>query len=491
MARKPKAAAAAAVRSLKIEYRDPASLAAYDRNARVHTPAQVRQIAQAMREFGWTNPMLVDESGGIVAGHGRLAAAQSIWAKGEDIAGCPGGQVPGLVVPGLTPERRAALVLLDNRIALNAAWNEEILASELRLLQDDGWSLTDLGFGLEEIAALLAETTAGHTDPDDAPPAPDAAATVARAGDVWVCGPHRVVCGDCTVPQTVEAALRGYKPRLMVTDPPYGVEYDPAWRQAAGIGSAGAAVGKVLNDDRADWRAAWALFPGAVAYVWHGGLHAATVAASLEAVGLRVRAQIVWVKTRPAISRGAYHWQHEPAFYATVDGEADGWRFIPEHEVSAYAVREGDRADWRGGRKQSTVWQIEHLKSDTGHGTQKPVECMRRPIENNSGPGEVVYDPFLGSGTTLIAATQAGRVCVGCELNPSYVDVIVRRWQDFTRQSAVLEGDGRSFEAVGKERLEQGDGRQDTAGGAPDGAARGTGRRTAQGPKAKRKAEGG
>lgn len=476
------------MRSLKIEYRAPSDLIAYERNARTHSPAQVRQIAQAMREFGWTNPVLLDDAGGIVAGHGRLEAAQSIWSKGGAIEGCPDGLVPCIVIAGLTEERRAALVLLDNRIALNAGWNEEILAGELRLLQDSGWSLTDLGFDLEEIGALLSTALTGATDPDAAPPAPSEAETVARPGDVWVLGPHRVACGDSTVPATVQAALRGYKPRLMVTDPPYGVEYDPSWRKEAGLASAGLATGKVKNDDRADWREAWALFPGAVAYVWHGGLHAATVAESLEAVGLKVRAQIVWVKTRAAISRGAYHWQHEPCLYAVAEGEDDGWRFVPEHEVAAYAVRETQPAAWRGGRKQSTVWHMEHIKSETGHGTQKPVEAMRRPMENNSGPGEVVYDPFLGSGTTLIAATACGRVCCGCELDPAYVDVIVRRWQDFTRQEAVLDGDGRSFAALEKERLKGGG--AEAAQASPDGEQRGAGRRRARGAEAERQSEG-
>lgn len=471
------------VRSLTIEYREPASLAAYDRNARVHSGEQLRQIGKAMREFGWTNPVLIDEAGGLVAGHGRLEAARMLWDKGVEIEGAAGRLVPCIVIPGLTAERRAALALLDNRIALNAGWNQELLAGELRLLQEAGWELVDLGFNVDELADLLVQPQEGFTDPDAAPPAPPEDKAVARAGDVWLLGPHRVVCGDSTVPQVAQAAMRGYRPKLMVTDPPYGVEYDPKWRQAAGIGSAGAATGVVLNDDRADWREAWRLFPGPVAYVWHGGLHTATVAASLQACGLMVKAQIVWVKTRMAISRGAYHWQHEPCLYAVAEGEDDGWRYQSDHEVATYGVREGRPAAWRGGRKQSTVWMMEHIKSETGHGTQKPMEAMRRPMENNSAPGEVVYDPFLGSGTSVIAATASGRICVGCELSPAYVDVIVRRWQEFVRQAAVLEGDGRTFAAVAEERVKAGNGEQGSAGAAPDGASRET-RRTAGGAEA-------
>ncbi len=197
-----------------------------------------------------------------------------------------------------------------------------------------------------------------------------------------------------------------------------------------------------------DWREAWSLFPGVVVYVWHAGLHSPVVMESLSVCGFDLRAQIIWVKTRPVISRGHYNWQHESAFYAQKAGEEDGWRYSPEHEVSVYAVKNGKPAEWKGGFKQSTVWFIEHLKSDTGHGTQKPVECMRRPIINNSGPGQAVYDPFLGSGTTIIAAEMEGRHCLGLELEAGYVDVIVERWQEFVGKDATLEGDGRTFDEM-------------------------------------------
>ena len=189
------------------------------------------------------------------------------------------------------------------------------------------------------------------------------------------------------------------------------------------------AVGKVLNDDKADWRDAWALFPGDVAYVWHAGRHASTVQASLEKAGFQMRSQIIWAKTRLIISRGDYHWQHEPCWYA---------------------VRKGSKGHWHGDRSQTTLWKIDHLKSDTGHGTQKPVECMRRPIENNSVAGNAVYEPFSGSGTTIIAAEQTGRRCLAIELNPAYVDVAVKRWQEFTGKQATLAADGRTFDEVSK-----------------------------------------
>jgi len=254
-----------------------------------------------------------------------------------------------------------------------------------------------------------------------------------REGDIWLLGKHRLVCGDCTVSLYVEYVLNGVRPHLMVTDPPYGVNYEPAWRTVLADNPNELAKGKVLNDDRADWQDAWALFPGDVAYVWHGGLHASTVAKSLGAAGFTIRSQIIWDKTRLIIGRGDYHWQHEPCWYC---------------------VRDGRKGHWAGGRSQTTIWQIPHRKSETGHSTQKPVECMKRPIENNSSPGQAVYEPFCGSGTTIIAAEMTGRACHAIELNPAYVDVAVERWQAFTGEQAVLEGTGRPFAQVAAERAQ-------------------------------------
>ena len=222
--------------------------------------------------------------------------------------------------------------------------------------------------------------------------------------------------------------LGGVRPHLMATDPPYGVAYDPAWRNRAGA-STTRRTGKVLNDDRADWREAWALFPGEVAYVWHGALHATTVADSLAACGFAIRSQIIWAKERLVLSRGDYHWRHEPCWYA---------------------VRDKGKAHWNGDRKQSTLWSIPSRDQDaaTVHGTQKPVEAMRRPMLNNSAPGQPVYEPFSGSGTSIIAAETCGRISLSMELDPAYVDVAVTRWQAFTGETATLDGDGRSFAEV-------------------------------------------
>lgn len=435
---------------LSIEYRSVDSIVGYARNAREHSEGQIGEIAASIRTFGFANPILVSETGEIVAGHGRHAAAKLLGLT----------EVPVIVLAGLSDIERRQLILADNRIALNAGWNADMLRLELGDLHAAGADLQVLGFSDDELAKALGQP--GRTDPDDAPPAERVAIT--RRGDLWVCGNHRLLCGDSTDAGDVTKLLGGVRPHLMVTDPPYGVEYDPSWR--ARFGSTGIATGKVENDDRADWRETWRLFPGDVAYVWHGALHNVAVAESLIAAGFDLRSQIIWVKTRAPISRGHYHWQHEPAFYAerepaTLESNGDdpgleGWGV--DHDNAVYVVRAGKTAQWRGGRKQSTTWFIEHLKNDTGHGTQKPVECMRRPIANNSSAGQAVYEPFCGSGTTMIAAEIEGRHAYCMELSPIYCDVIVKRWEAFTGRAATHALDGRDFGVIGVERAGGGNG---------------------------------
>ena len=308
-----------------------------------------------------------------------------------------------------------------------------VLRGELQDLQAGLFDMSLLGFGDLELGSLLAGPgSTGLTDPDDSPPVPTRPVTA--LGDVWLLGRHRIVCGDCTDPEVVAAACNGVKPHLMVTDPPYGVEYDASWRinakdpQGRPLSKGTNAMGKVENDDRADWREAWALFPGDVAYVWHGGLHASVVADSLMAAGFAIRSQIIWNKSRLLIGRGDYHWKHEPCWYV---------------------VRKSKTGHYSGDRKQCTVWDIDkQQKNETGHSTQKPVECMKRPIENNSSVGQAVYEPFSGSGTTIIAAEMTGRACHAIELSPAYVDVAVKRWQDFTGKRATREADGFEFDSA-------------------------------------------
>ncbi|MCK1361224.1 site-specific DNA-methyltransferase [Bradyrhizobium sp. 199] len=401
---------------LHVEYRSLESLIPYARNARTHSDAQVAQIAASIREFGWTNPILVDGNSGVIAGHGRLLASRKLGLL----------EVPVIELAGLSDAAKRAYVLADNKLALNAGWDETMLALEVGELSALGADLSLSGFSDTELIALATKQKQGLTDPDDVPDPPKEPVT--RTGDVWLLGRHRLICGDCTDKATVEKLLCKVEPHLMVTDPPYGVSYRPEWRnevvRSDGSTVAARATGTVLNDDRADWREAWTLFPGEVAYVWHGALHAAAVAESLQSTGFAIRSQIIWDKARLVIGRGDYHWQHEPAWYA---------------------VRKGKTGHWGGGRKQTTVWSISHQKSETGHGTQKPVECMKRPIENNSSPGQAVYEPFSGSGTTIIAGEMTGRACYAIELSPAYVDVAVQRWQSFTGELARNESTGEVF----------------------------------------------
>jgi DNA modification methylase len=337
--------------------------------------------------------------------------------------------VPVIVLGNLSEVQRRQLMLADNRIALNAGWDLEMLQLELRDLSALSADLSVLGFTELELAKALQPGSDGLTDENEIPSKAERAVSV--PGDIWLLGEHRVLCGDSTDSKAVAALLANHKPMLMVTDPPYGVNYDPEWRHDRDLNHSGR-TGKVQNDERADWAAAWKLFPGNIAYVWHAALQTPTFAASLEREGFTLRAQIIWAKERMVIGRGDYHWAHEPCWYA---------------------VR--TKGNWTGDRKQTTVWTISNggQDADTIHGTQKPVECMRRPMLNNSKPGDAIYEPFLGSGTTLIAAESIERICLAVEIDPLYVDVAVRRWQAFAGKQAILESSGLTFEAVAAERL--------------------------------------
>ncbi|SDD88838.1 site-specific DNA-methyltransferase [Ruegeria marina] len=396
---------AAAIRQSPIE-----ALIPYANNARTHSEAQVALIAGSIREFGFNNPVLVDGGNGIIAGHGRVLAARQLGLA----------SVPVIELAHLTEAQKRAYILADNRLAEQAGWDRDLLALELGDLADLGIDLEALGFEGAELDDLLGHGQADARE-EATPEVPQV--PVSRPGDLWVLGSHRLLCGDATDAAAVTRLLNGVRPHLMVTDPPYGVDYDPDWRNRAGAAQT-KRTGKVLNDHRADWREAWALFPGDVAYVWHGALHAATVAESLLATGFDIRSQVIWAKDRHVLSRGHYHWQHEPCWYA---------------------VR--GKGHWSGDRRQSTLWSIPNRDQDatTVHGTQKPVECMRRPMLNNASPGQAVYEPFSGSGTTIIAGESCGRHVCALELDAAYVDVAVRRWEAFTGKTATLEADGRSF----------------------------------------------
>lgn len=426
MKHKPQSKQAEGRPGYEIIWRDIGDLLPYARNSRTHSDAQVAQIAGSIREFGWTNPILVDADGTIIAGHGRVMAARKL---GEQ-------QVPVITLGHMTDAQRRAYVIADNQLAMNAGWDADMLKVEIAELADADFDLSLLGFDDKVLAGLMAEETDGLTDPDEVPEVP--VNPVSVLGDVWVLGNHRITCGSSTEADVVARLLGSVKPHLMVTDPPYGVEYDANWRNEATRGNGkkigGRAVGKVMNDDQSDWRDAWAMFPGDVAYIWCApGPLQCVVHDSLVAAHIEPKQQIIWAKNQFAIGRGAYHYQHEVCWYA-----------VKEKKVSHYV----------GDRKQSTIWNIDKpRKSETGHSTQKPIECMKRPIENNSSPGQAIYEPFSGSGTTIIAGEMTGRHIYAIELNPAYVDVAIKRWQDFTGQQAVLEGDGRTFAEVADGRL--------------------------------------
>lgn len=401
-------------------------------NARRHGDRNIEAIKASLRSFGQRKPIVVQKQGMIVrAGNGTLQAAKALgWTE-----------IAAVVVDedNLTATQFA---IADNRTAELAEWDDDALVSLLGQMDPEARDM--LGFDEAEMRQLLQSN--GELVQDEVPEPPDDPET--QAGHLIELGRHRLLCGDSTDRDHVGRLLDGAKPFLMVTDPPYGVEYDPKWRNEAGVSSSNR-TGVVENDDRADWRDAWALFPGVVAYVWHAARFGSVVADSLEATGMDVRSQIIWNKNRHVLSRGHYHWKHEACFYAyrergstlTKDEErriVEDVRammmgeFEDDHEPCWYAIMRGKAARWIGDRKQSTVWDIP-LTDDgqkTVHGTQKPIECMGRPIRNHDAPE--VYDPFSGSGTTLIAAEQLGRRCFGMELSPAYCDVIVQRWENLT-----------------------------------------------------------
>jgi DNA modification methylase len=421
---------------MKIEQIPTNKLIPYARNAKKHDAAQVAKLAGSIREFGFNNPVLIDKDNGIIAGHGRVLAAQSLALE----------SVPCIRLGHLTDTQRRAYILADNRLAeIGGGWDEEMLKLELAELGSLGLDISEIGFSAEDFANLNIE--AEEKPPVDAEPKIDLAEELCakwgiEIGQLWELGDHRIICGDSTDKKTVQTLLNGDKPHLMVTDPPYGVEYDASWREEAGIGEG--AHGKVLNDDRADWQPAWDLFPGAVAYIWHAGSFSPTVADSLIASDFVLRNLIIWAKDRLVISRGNYHHQHEPCWYAVRKGQnakftedrtqttlfkniqdvtrPDELVFIAKDQAKrVYAIR-GDK---------STLWEIpKPTKSETGHSTQKPVECMARPIRNHDS--EFIYEPFSGSGTTIIACEQLGRKCRAIELNPGYVAVAIQRWADAT-----------------------------------------------------------
>ena len=434
----------------------------YARNPRKNDAA-VDRMCGSIREFGFKIPCLVRSDGEVIDGHLRLKAALKLqsWPGGDTTC------IPVILCDEWTDAQVKAFRLMVNRSVTWADWDEELLALELQELQASDFDLGLTGFDTKQIDDLLAIDD--EEKANAVPPVPEN--PISRPGDLWLCGPHRVLCADCTSRDAVARLLGDRKPALMVCDPPYGISLDSEWRDRAGLNSAPGqkrtALSKALakkhptapaepsymkhrteghtettisGDTRADWSEAFELVPSLqVAYVWHASAHTTEVLAGLLRIGFLYPQQIIWDKGRTVLTRTHYWFQHEPCWY----------------------VRKVN-APWFGkAGENSTIWASPSPKFIMGssdeekydHPTQKPVELMRRPILNHLRRGELVFDPFLGSGTTLAAAELTRRVCFGIELDPKYIDVIVQRWQTLSGKKAVLDGDGRTFDEIASERL--------------------------------------
>lgn len=420
-------------------------------NAQAMTKHEMARLVKSIQdgEVGLVDtPVWNKRTGHVVGGHHRIMAIDSI-------EGHENYDIDVAAIDADEPTERAINVMLNNP-RNRGTYDPAKLAEFLKGIPDSHAHQT--GFSDEDRSWLLSNTVerkAKTTRIDDAiwgslaeVKAPEVAEAedvktpeledivYTHPGDVWTLGNHRLICGDSTVKADVDKVLDGEIPFMMVTDPPYGVKYDPEWRERTNRPDIdphrSASLGKVKNDNKASWKRAWDLFPGTVAYVWHGMLTSSDVARDLIASRFKVRAEIVWAKTALVVGRGAYHSQHESCWYS-----ARG------------------KAKWAGDRKQSTIWQIQNTHKTQGnaddgktfHSTQKPVECMARPIRNHGDETDHVYDPFLGSGTTIIACEQLGRRCFGVEIAPEYCDMIVRRWEGFTGEKAVRH-DGETLESL-------------------------------------------
>jgi DNA modification methylase len=404
---------------LQIAWLPLGELIPYARNPRTHTDAQVAQIAASIREFGWTNPVLVDGAAGIIAGHGRVLAARKLGLE----------QVPVIELGHMSEAQRRAYVLADNQLALNAGWDEALLRLELADLSDLGFDLGLIGFGAGELERLLAgDGRTGLTEDDEAPALPEQAIT--RPGDLWLLGEHRLLCGDATELADIERVLGGQLADMTFCDPPYNVDYANSPKDKL--------RGKhrpILNDDLGSGFEVFLhtacanvlkVTKGAV-YVCMSSSELHTLQRAFAAAGGKWSTFIIWAKNTFTLGRADYQRQYEPILY--------GWPA-------------GHDRYWCGARDQGDVWFIDKPVRNDLHPTMKPVALVERAIRNSSKTRDSVLDPFGGSGSTLIACAKTGRQARLVELDPKYCDVIVRRWQDWAGEQATLKGDGRSFEEI-------------------------------------------
>ena len=404
----------------KVERRKVADLIPYARNSRTHSDVQVAQIAASIKEWGWTVPVLIEPDGGLIAGHGRILAAQKMGIT----------EVPCMVAEGWTDAKRRAYIIADNKLALNAAWDEDGLQIELSELGDLDFDLSLTGFGVDELAALTVQETEGLTDPDAVPDAPAVPVTV--EGDVWLLGRHRLMCGDSTSIDHMEVLTQGQLVDMWLTDPPYNVAYEGKTKDALKIQNdsmSNDTFRQFLRD--ANTAADAVMKPGAVFYIWHADLEGYNFRGACHDVGWQVRQCLIWKKQTLVMGRQDYHWKHEPCLY--------GWKGGAGHL-------------WATDRKQTTILEFDKPSRNAEHPTMKPVALFEYQMLNNTKGGDQVLDSFAGSGTTAIACETHGRFARLMELDPKYCDVIIQRWQNFTGQTATLEVSGQPFAELQAER---------------------------------------
>jgi len=394
--------------TITITQRSVSDLIPYARNSRTHSDDQVAQIAASIKEFGWTNPILVDTEGVVIAGHGRLMAARKLGYT----------EVPTIELSDMTDTQRKAYVIADNRLALNAGWDNEMLTVELNELLAEGYELDILGFDAKELDALLEpEVLEGLTDEDAVPEVP--VEPVTKPGDVWLLGKHRLMCGDSTSITDIERLTGEAKVDVWLTDPPYNVAYEGGTKEKLTIQNDSMGDDQFRQFLRDAYVAADAVMkPGAVFYIWHADSEGYNFRGAAQDAGWKVRQCLIWKKSSLVMGRQDYHWKHEPCLY--------GWK-------------EGAGHLWAADRKQTTILEFDKPSRNGEHPTMKPVALFEYQLLNNTKGGDIVLDSFGGSGTTMIAAEKNGRIARLMELDPKYCDVIIKRWEDFTGKKATLE----------------------------------------------------
>lgn len=404
----------------KVEKWDIEKLIPYARNARTHSDEQVGQIAASIKEWGWTTPVLVDEDGGIIAGHGRTMAAKRLGMR----------EVPVMVAKGWSDAKKRAYVLADNKLALNAGWDDSMLALELKELGETGFDLDLTGFSLDEINTLTPlEVEPGLTDEDAVPEVPEEPTT--RLGDVWILGQHRLMCGDSTSIDEIEKLANGQLVDMWLTDPPYNVAYEGKTKDALTIKNDSMADDQFRQFLRDSYTAADAVMkPGAVFYIWHADSEGYNFRGAAKDAGWKVRQCLIWKKSTLVMGRQDYHWKHEPCLY--------GWK-------------DGAGHLWAADRKQTTILEFDKPSRSGEHPTMKPVALFEYQMLNNTKGGDIVLDSFGGSGITLIACEKTARQCRMMELDPKYCDVIIKRWEEYTGKNAVNSICGREFKTLQKQ----------------------------------------